>query len=62
MWIIAELGHGPAKVECNVDLDNEEVLAVLYKGVDISEVLEPEAFRQILLEAENLIEWQKNNP
>lgn len=62
MRIIQEIGNGPIRVECHVDLENEEVLAVLYMRVNIVDCLELETLNKIAEAAQKKFAEEMSEP
>ena len=47
MRVKCEIGNGPVMVECHVNLDDEQVIQVMYEGVNIVDCLELETLDKI---------------
>ena len=47
MLLSYEIGNGSVKVNCHVNLNDEEVTQVLYKGVNIVDCVELETLNKI---------------
>ena len=47
MLLSYEIGNGPVMVNCHVNLNDEEVTQVLYKGVNIVDCVELETLNKI---------------
>ena len=62
MRIIQEIGNGPTRVECHVDLENEEVLAVLYMRVNIVDCLELATLNKITEAAQKKFAEEMSEP
>lgn len=62
MRIIQEIGNAPTRVECHVDLENEEVLAVLYMRVNIVDCLELATLNKITEAAQKKFQEEMSEP
>ncbi len=62
MLLSYEIGNGPVMVNCHVNLQDEEVTQVLYRGVNIVDCLELETLNKITEAAQQKFIEDMNEP